>query len=306
MSENRFPDCPFPRIDALFRAGERIWRRRSGVARVFPRIDTPEYWYWLMWYGPKIFDEIRRNGYAFPPRALIERVAGPGDWKRFNQSGLVDWRRIDACLRQAGADLKRGAEVLDFGCGCGRVLRHFACYAGRSRFHGCDVDPELVEWSALHYDFAEIAQAPAAPPLPYDDDRFDAIYAFSVFTHLPLDRALAWRDELARVARPGAILVITLHGQGVVDSILDKRRSLGVPLSMTLRRDLERFERDGHLFYPYPQTASFTAPWMRETIYGNAFVSEAFARDFWSGDFETLDYLHAPDDWQDYLVLRRA
>ncbi|MBZ0258445.1 class I SAM-dependent methyltransferase, partial [bacterium] len=280
-------------------------RQRYGVAKAFPNAYAPAYWYWLMWYGPKIFSLIQKNGYAFPPARLIDRVIGqPATAKRFNEGGLVDWRRIEACLRRAGYDFQRGGNVLDFGCGCGRILRHFTLYADACSFFGGDVDAELVAWCKLHFDFADCSRLPLTPPTPYKSNQFDAAYAYSVFSHLPEATAQAWRDELHRICKPGALLVLTLQGQGVMDLIVNQAHDLGTPSASQLRDDAQAFEQMGYLFYPYPNQAS-GADWMDQCQYGNTFFSEDCARQFWSDGFEILDYLPAPDAWQDYIILRR-
>ena len=302
-----FPTSRYPRIDALFRAGETIRRRRYGVAKAFPEINSPGYWYWLMWYGPKLFPLIQQNGYAFPSKNLIQRVIGePATAKRFNESGLVDWRRIEGRLRGAGFNFLRGGNILDFGCGCGRILRHIAFYADAYNFFGGDVDADSIAWGRLHLDFAEFWVLPLMPPTPYSSNQFDAAYAYSVFSHLPFEAAAAWRDELHRICKPGALLVLTLQGKYVIDAITLKLRDLGTPNAQQLVSDQGRFCQEGFLFYPYPAQSDNTGNWMSEGRYGNAFVTESFAREFWSEGFDVVDYLPAPDDWQDYIILRRA
>ncbi|MDP8243546.1 MAG: class I SAM-dependent methyltransferase [Candidatus Hinthialibacter antarcticus] len=304
---NPFPPSQYKRIDALFRAGEFLWRRRHGVSKAFPCANAPDYWYWLMWYGPKLFPLIQQNGYAFPPAAFIQRVIGePATAKRFNESGLVDWRRIEGCLRSAGFDFQRGGNVLDFGCGCGRILRHFALYADACSFYGGDVDADLVAWCKLHFDFAQCATMPLMPPTPYASNQFDAVYAYSVFSHLPLEAAQAWRDELHRICKPGAVVVLTLQGNNVVRSITTRVRDLGTPSAQQLERDAGKFQQEGFLFYPYPAQSESETSWMNACQYGNTFFSEAFARTFWSAGFDGVEYLPAPDDWQDYIILRRV
>ncbi|MEA2368063.1 MAG: hypothetical protein QOH38_781, partial [Thermoleophilaceae bacterium] len=39
-----------------------------------------------------------------------------------------------------------GRRALDFGCGAGRVLRHFLPEAEEAEFWGCDIDGPSIEW----------------------------------------------------------------------------------------------------------------------------------------------------------------
>jgi SAM-dependent methyltransferase len=50
------------------------------------------------------------------------------------------------------------------------------------------------------------------PPLPFEDNSFDLIWAISVWTHLT-DNALPWLAEMHRILRPGGIFIPTYMGE---------------------------------------------------------------------------------------------
>jgi SAM-dependent methyltransferase len=110
-----------------------------------------------------------------------------------------------------------GKRVLDFGCGAGRVLRHFAPEANAAEFIGCDVDEAAIEWASKHLTppFSFLRNA-GLPPLPEPDESFDLIYAISVFTHLT-DSWAAWLLELRRLLEPEGLLVLSFIGEGVIE-----------------------------------------------------------------------------------------
>jgi SAM-dependent methyltransferase len=105
--------------------------------------------------------------------------------------------------------------VLDWGVGCGRVARHFP-RAHAQALTGCDVDGDNVDWCARNLPGTFVASR-LAPPLPFDDDAFDLVYGISVFTHLREPMQLRWLEELARVTRQGAWLLMTTHGETAID-----------------------------------------------------------------------------------------
>ena len=107
--------------------------------------------------------------------------------------------------------------MMDFGCGCGRVTRHLKDLPGN--VHGSDYNPHLVHWCAEHLPFGEFRTNDAEPPLPYDDDFFDFLYSISIFTHLDEPLQVPWMHELARVVRPGGLLLITVMGEDRLRSI---------------------------------------------------------------------------------------
>jgi SAM-dependent methyltransferase len=114
----------------------------------------------------------------------------------------------------------RGKRVLDFGCGAGRTLRHFLDEAGDgAEFWGCDIDAASIAWLNANLDppirgFVNGAR----PPLAQPDDRFDLIYAYSVFTHIGAEWS-AWLLELHRVLVPGGLLVASFLGSGHSEAV---------------------------------------------------------------------------------------
>lgn len=137
------------------------------------------------------------------------RVAGTADADWFLRSGRAAYDAI-----AANVPLEEIDAVLDFGCGCGRVLRYWQNHTGTAA--GSDRDAGAVEWCRDHLPFAEVDRNGLAPPLAYADESFDLVYALSVFTHLTEELQTAWRDELRRVLRPGGRLLLTTHGRSYV------------------------------------------------------------------------------------------
>ncbi len=90
---------------------------------------------------------------------------------------------------------------LDYGCGRGNMLRRMSRRA--TRVCGVDVDPEAL---AL-IPGAETRVIREGEPLPFADGSFDAITCLEVIEHVA-DERQTFR-ELARVLRPGGILILT-------------------------------------------------------------------------------------------------
>lgn len=143
--------------------------------------------------------------------------AHPDPWGQYDFLGRRTREEILSRLPDAGPF--EGRQVLDFGCGAGRTLRHFLSEADRNEFWGCDVDKPSIDWMrqelcpplhVLHND--------PAPPLPFEDRKFDLIWAVSVFTHLA-DTWSAWMAELHRILAHDGILIATFMGPGMTELI---------------------------------------------------------------------------------------
>ncbi len=93
------------------------------------------------------------------------------------------------------------------------MLRFIAPKAAPTcKFWGTDIDAQAVEWCRKNLPLATWEVNGAVPPLRYDTDSFDFIFAVSVFTHLDEQFQDLWLRELARVLRPGGVLLASVHG----------------------------------------------------------------------------------------------
>jgi len=151
------------------------------------------------------------DGLPLPPPALIVRVAGTPDAGWFLESGRLAAEAIRDSLERDGAPVDTLGAILDFGCGSGRVTRRWAGLHGVG-VSGSDRDERAIEWCRRNLPFAEFETNGLAPPLAFDDDAFDLVYALSVLTHLPEELQLLWLRELRRVLRRGGRLLVTTHG----------------------------------------------------------------------------------------------
>jgi len=152
-------------------------------------------------------------------------VAGSADIQGFLELGRRAADAIEAAVAQAGRPIASMRAILDFGCGSGRVLRHWKQLEGRVSVYGTEMNGALVAECRRCVPFAEIGQNRPAPPLAYADGSFDLVYALSVFTHLHEDLQRGWRDELHRVLAPGGLLLVTTHGRSYLPRLSDPDRA---------------------------------------------------------------------------------
>lgn len=156
---------------------------------------------------------------AIPPDALRLRVTGSADLASFEEVGRLICDDVLDAMAMYRIGLAADSHVLDFGSGCGRVLRHFAPQCSAARIDGADIDEEAIAWCRGNFP-ASVAfhHNTEWPPLPFEDARFDLIYSISVFTHLPEAMQLAWLAELSRVAKPGAWLLLSIHASELIST----------------------------------------------------------------------------------------
>jgi SAM-dependent methyltransferase len=157
---------------------------------------------------------------AVPPPFLRYRVDGSVRLGHFLAVGERVVLDMESALATVGRDLASFRDVLDFGCGCGRILRFLRGRAAPgARLRGTDIDRPAIAWCREHLPYASFATNDGLPPLDAPDGAFDLVYAISVFTHLDADRQRAWAAELARITRPGGVVLLTLHGPSCADRL---------------------------------------------------------------------------------------
>ena len=222
---------------------------------------------------------------AIPPEALRVRVTGLADLTSFDVIGRSICDDILDVAMINGVNLAPDARVLDFGCGCGRVLRHFApqCPA---QFYAVDIDAEAIEW--CHKNFGAgimFHRSPEWPPLPFANAQFDFLYAISVFTHLPEDMQMAWLAELSRIAKPGALLLLSVHA----------------PDLLPVGNSVAAAEMDEQGFSYVHNQATDGLP----EFYRTAFHAESYVRNQWGKLFQIEAVIrHGIADFQDLVVAR--
>ena len=166
----------------------------------------------------------KSDGLPLPPPFLREWVAGTDDLEWFLESGKRGVQTIQSILQKHNIAFADLGSVLDFGCGCGRVLRHLHRYTS-VHLHGSDINRSAITWCDENLDFAEFGTNRLAPPTRYRPGSFGLIYAFSVFSHLTEPLQSAWIREMHRILKTGGYLLMTVHGDYYLEEIPEAQRA---------------------------------------------------------------------------------
>jgi trans-aconitate methyltransferase len=226
-----------------------------------------------------------------PPSEIRYRIVSEEiSEEQFLRSGEGCAGDILKALSAAGIDSGKLENILDFGCGCSRVLRFMLPRLPQARFHGCDIDDVGIDWSRENLPGVEFSLVPHVPPASLPREHFDFIYALSVFSHLDLARQLLWFEELRQTLRPGGVLLVTVHGRAAYDKMKGKLKPW----------QQEAFESTGFVFVENI-TDQVLPDWYQTALYG-----ESFARLVVQGRFAVLGYVaRGMHDYQDVLLLQK-
>jgi SAM-dependent methyltransferase len=211
-----------------------------------------------------------------PSESLRVRVSGNADGETYSEVGLLAAMKMAERIEKyrPGA-----ADILDWGCGPGRVAVHLPF----PYVYGCDPDPAGVEWCNANIAEGQFEVSGLYPPLPYEDESFDAIIAVSVMTHLKREVQRLWLCELARILRPGGVFVATVHGEAAANAF-------GIT-------DLKGIQ--DHWLDP------FMAGVLSADYYKTVLQSEAYTRRSWRQFFDIEAYETPGLELHDLVVCRK-
>jgi SAM-dependent methyltransferase len=228
-----------------------------------------------------------------PDAARQKRVVSWAHAGTFVHEGYSHWQIYQALAAGvAGRPVSACESLLDWGCGCGRVTRHMLAGRGpHQRVTGIDIDADNVAFAAGHYPGGTFRGIELLPPTPFADGSFDLIVATSVMTHLDEPTQFAWLAELRRITRPGAVVILTAHG------------NTAVAWSNCSLEWIDRWERTGfdatavldHLRGHIPS----------DDYYRNTFHTPRYVRENWSRYFTVRDIVEGAIAHQDAVVMVR-
>jgi SAM-dependent methyltransferase len=210
---------------------------------------------------------VSPDGIPIPPARLLMTVAGSAEISVFLDGGRLAAGSIRDLLQRNEIEIGDLQAILDFGCGCGRVLRFWKDLAG-TELHGTDYNAELAAWCAQHLFFVRIGTNRLAPPTSYPAARFDLIYALSVFTHLPETAQIAWMNEFHRILRPGGFLLLSLHGAHYISRLNELEQCQFLAGGLVTRYDYSAGTNLCAVFHP-----------------------EAYVRKHLTRDFDVVDFI---------------
>jgi SAM-dependent methyltransferase len=158
------------------------------------------------------FYYAKSDNLPVPKPEGMMRTTNNADIDIFNYTGLTDCRRIQFMMSEYFGARLAEMQVLDWGCGAGRVSRFVEKIVQADCLFGVDTDPVNIKWAREHLDDQRYSLISFEPSLPFKDGKFDLIYGISVMTHLKLTDQRAWLSELHRVLRPKGYLILTYLG----------------------------------------------------------------------------------------------
>jgi len=225
-----------------------------------------------------------------PSEERIRRVIGTESWESYVMGGATITGRLDRYLRER---FQRGIHeferVLDWGSGSARVTQHLLRLNPNT--WGADVDKDNVEWCNRNIRADRFHAVNLNPPMPFGPATFDLITGISIFTHLSEQNQFLWLRELARITKPGGIVLASVHG---FRALAYNRLSTEIG---------ERLVRDH--FVVFGTNDDMRGYIDDDDYYLNVLHSPGYIFAKWSSCFEIVDIVPVLAVPQDVVVMRK-
>jgi len=242
-----------------------------------------------------VIDGIPMPG--FPNEKLQIAIVG-SSFKDSLKEADAFTKQVKHFMREYGAGLTPSSKILDFGTGWGRMYRFFLNTVRPENIFGIDVDESFIDICKKTIPCGKFATNNPYPPLGFENDYFDAVVGYSVFSHLNKDVGLKWIEEFERILKPGGILVMTTHSQDFIEYCNQLRTPGQNPTSEWQSRlaqkaflDKQQAYRDynaGRFLYV---TGATDATVRKADIYGDAVLSPKFVKREWTKYIDFVDFI---------------
>jgi cyclopropane fatty-acyl-phospholipid synthase-like methyltransferase len=173
---------------------------------------------------------------------------------------------------------------------------------------GADINQDNVSWCQSNLPAVRTIQTSALPPFAFVANEFDLVFAISVFTHLPKVAMFAWLDEISRVTVSGGVVILTTHGDAVLDTITKspQHQKMFRMSSEDASSMKAKFSSDGFVYNSYDADGLRVAK--AGSDYGTSFTHEKFIRSQWNRDaLSVIEFLPGGlRGGQDIVILKKA
>ncbi|MFC1665853.1 class I SAM-dependent methyltransferase [Pseudomonadota bacterium] len=256
----------------------------------FYRSCSDEYFYWLIGRSGEL--GINLNGWIPPlPLPYMQKGWTGKVGKETMREAFLFYRIVKQLTQKYAQPIDENTKVLDFGCGWGRVIRFFLKDVAAINLYGCDCFSDGLQAASEHIRGPNFVLNDTEPPLPYDDNSFDLIYLYSVFSHLSELAHMSWLDEFQRVLKPGGVLVATTRPREMIKIwSQDHRKDLMLhPGAQQPFQDTEHFlkEYDRGSFC---HSASGGDGPLSSSFYGESCIPKDYVLTHWSDKFTLKEY----------------
>jgi SAM-dependent methyltransferase len=241
-----------------------------------------------------VIDGIQMPG--FPPDEIQKNFVGSSGESNLKEA-FKFYSEVKSYATKLGRSLTPESQILDFGCGWGRLIRFFLKDVVSENICGIDVDPEMVDICRQTVRYGNYSTVKPQPPAGFADNTFDIIYAYSVFSHLSEAVHIQWVEEFSKILKPGGILIATTQARNFIEfcrSLRGQTNDFGWHKALAnsftdTEAALADYDSGKFLYSPTGGGSVRDA-----SFYGEAIISPAYVKREWSKYLTFCDFVDDP------------
>ena len=220
----------------------------------------------------EIFKKIK-----LPDQSLIAHVNGNYDeqdnW--FNKGGYLLALHLKlACQKILKKPLSDFYRIFDFGVGCNRIFGRKPTI--QNQLFGCDISKDCINYCENHFR-GKYFTCKHSPPLSFENEHFDLVCSYSVFSHLPINLMHDWLKELKRVTKKNGFLILSAHGDKMSKIYLDANPHLKT-----------EYDRNGLIEIEYEPLIISNELKFSSSVYKNIYIKNSKMEEILSHYFEVI------------------
>jgi len=258
----------------------------------------------------QIIDNIKFP--AFPEKNIQIRMIGNHGKGALYEPAYI-YQEIRRIAKQQNKAFDENTVFLDFACGYGRHTRFFMKDIYPGNLYGSDVTHDFIGICRSTFSCNKDSDVlfdinNPFPPLKYNNETFDFIMAYSLFSHLSEEAHLAWLSEYYRILKPDGLLFLTIRQQFFLTNL---GKSIGIGnvdkyelyLLEKLGNNsvLERFNNGEYIFHP-----SGGGKEMTKDFYGDTVIPTSYILSKWVNLFDIIEHYEDPNKlYQAFICLKK-
>lgn len=235
---------------------------------------------------------------GFPPDELQANTTGQAGIDTLREA-FVFYEDCATVFDEAAAGLQDHHTLLDFGVGWGRIARFFLKNIPKRQIYGIDVTPQFVELCRKTFGNDNFYVCQPFPPTAFEDNQFDYIVGYSVFSHLSEQACGQWMREFHRILKPGGMLALTTRGRPFFD-FCERLKGQGYSGYLDALSKMFTDFGEARRRYDDGEFVHSNAPGvngggsMNASFYGETFIPEDYARKAYAPSMLLKRFLFEP------------
>lgn len=307
------------RADLSFRANNSHYQ--AGLAKILNRSThasqpnelfseiNDDYWFWLNTHGYRTNQTLRNILPGTPDDDTQLMFTGEkGD--TVLREGFIAYKLFRDLYTKYVGPINQCNNILDFGCGWGRIIRFFLKDLAPSNIHGCDPVEQMISICKEQNKWSNFTRINTRPPSPYRDNTFDLIYSFSVFSHLSEEMSSLLLTELTRILKPGGLLVVTTRSRDFITHCAKLRKNKNLdaihagPKSsaaafVNTEESLANFDSGKYCFSQLVHEGEWS-------YWGDTAIPKQYVLDHWTKSLNFITYIDGKNDMSGKSIVQNT